>query len=112
MVFCCPPDLVSKCHGLLEDEFFNAFIDESRVNVFLLLMEFGEMSVNDVSSRMKINQSNVSRHLTFLKRADIAKSRKEGREAYYRINYENLARRLQSILSIVHVCCGPGMEKK
>ena len=111
-MLCCPPDLVNECQSLMEDGFFKAFIDESRLKIFLLLMENGELTVNDVSGRMEINQSNVSRHLAFLRRAGIAFSRKDGREIYYRLNYENLAHRLQSILSIVHWCCEPNIEEK
>ena len=112
LVLCCPPDLVNECQSLMEDGFFKAFIDESRLKIFLLLMENGELTVNDVSGRMEINQSNVSRHLAFLRRVEIALSRKDGREIYYRLNYENLAHRLQSILSIVHRCCEPKIEEK
>lgn len=108
---CCPPDLVTECRSFLEDDLFKAFIDESRLKIFLLLMEKGEMTVNDVALDMPISQSNVSRHLGFLKRAGVATSRREGRETYYRLNYENLAHRLQSILSIVRICCPPKQEK-
>jgi len=112
MALCCPPDLVNECQGFMEDEFFKAFIDESRLKVFLLLMEKGEMTVNEVSDQMEINQSNVSRHLAFLKRAGVALCRRDGRETYYRINYKNLAHRLKSILLIVNQCCEPETEEK
>lgn len=109
---CCPPDLVNGCGKLMEDNFFKAFIDESRLKIFLILMERGEMTVNEVSGQITINQSNVSRHLTFLKRVGLALTRKEGRKTYYRINYQSLAHRLQSILSIVRACCPPEEEKR
>lgn len=104
---CCPPDLVDECGRFMKDDFFRAFIDESRLKVFLTLMEHGEITVNDVAAQMEISQSNVSRHLAFLKNAGVAVSRKEGRETYYRIDYEHVAHKLQSILSIVRVCCPP-----
>ncbi len=108
---CCPPDLVDDCQRLMADDFFKAFIDESRLKAFLILMERGELTVNEVAGRMDISQSNVSRHLSFLKKAGVTLSRKNGRETYYRVNYENLAGRLRSILSIIRECCPPGKEK-
>lgn len=105
MSICCPPELVNKCRGFLEDDFFNAFTDESRLNVFLFLMEKGEMSVNQVSELMNINQSNVSRHLSMLKKSGVAESKRNGRETYYKIDYQNIAYRLQSIVNIIKQCC-------
>jgi len=105
MFICCPPELVKKCREFLEDDFFNAFTDESRLNVFLFLMEKGEMTVNQVSELMNINQSNVSRHLSMLKKSGVAESKRNGRETYYKINYQNIAYRLQSIVNIIKQCC-------
>ena len=107
MTVWCRPELVDQCRGFLEDDFFKAFVDESRLKIFLVLMEKGEMTVNDVSRDMEINQSNVSRHLAYLKRAGVAISKRNGRETSYRIDYENVAERLQSILTIVRECCSP-----
>jgi len=111
MIFCCPPDLVHDCRTFLSDDFFAAFTDESRLRVFLILMEHGEMTVNQVADRMDIAQSNVSRHLAMLKRAGVAQSRKDGRETYYQINYQNISQRLQSILNIVQQCCPVAEEE-
>ncbi|MFQ6608636.1 MAG: ArsR/SmtB family transcription factor [Fidelibacterota bacterium] len=105
MIVCCPPELVQECRSFLSDNFFRAFTDESRLGVFLVLMENGEMTVNQVAEQMDINQSNVSRHLTLLKQAGVTQARKSGREIYYQIDYQNIAQRLQSILSIVQQCC-------
>ncbi|MFQ6674416.1 MAG: ArsR/SmtB family transcription factor, partial [Fidelibacterota bacterium] len=77
---CCSPDLVDECRSVLEEDFFRAFIDESRLKIFLILMEKGELTVSGVSGEIDIDQSNVSRHLAFLKRAGVAVSNRNGRE--------------------------------
>lgn len=112
MVLCCPPEMVAQCRSFLEDEFFKAFVDESRQNILLLLLEQGEMTVNDISARIAINQSNVSRHLSLLYRTGVATRRKTGREAYYQLDYENIAKRLGALLGIVHHCCPPAPNQE
>ena len=107
----CPQELIDQCRSLLEDEFFKAFTDESRQKIILLLLEHGEMTVNQVVARMEINQSNVSRHLALLKRSGVAISERRGQAIYYKPDYENISHRLQSMASIISQC-NPEKEQK
>lgn len=105
-------ELVNKCQSLLEDDFFKAFTDQSRLQVFFILMENGELTVNQVSNLMNINQSNVSRHLTILKQVGITISRRNGRETYYTIDYQNIANRLRLMTNIIDQCCKINIQEE
>lgn len=103
---CCSTNQIKQCRKFLADDFFRSFTDESRIMVLLLLMENGEMTVNQVSEQVHINQSNVSRHLAFLHRAGVTKKRREGQKTWYRPDFSNIAQRLKGLLDIVEPCCG------
>lgn len=108
---CCSDELLDHCRTFLADDFFRAFIDESRQKILLLLLENGEMSVNAVAERMDITQPNVSRHLDMLKRAGVAVNRRQGREVYYRPHYDNIVHRLQSLGNTIKQCCPPNIKE-
>ncbi|MDP6570281.1 MAG: ArsR family transcriptional regulator, partial [Candidatus Marinimicrobia bacterium] len=58
---CCDGKMLKKCRSLLGENLFKAFNDESRQQIFLILLSSGEMTVNQVCEKIHINQSNVSR---------------------------------------------------
>ncbi len=102
---CCDGKLLKKCRSLLGENLFKAFNDESRQQIFLILLSSGEMTVNQVCEKVQINQSNVSRHLKLLKESGVAESRKEGREIYYRLKFSNLKQYLNNLMGIINKCC-------
>lgn len=78
--------------GEVNDRFikvFKALANEERVEIIKLLKDNGEMYAQDVQSNFYLEQSTTSHHLNLLKRSGIAKSRKEGRNIFYSIDYEN-----------------------
>lgn len=105
MTTCCSPELLDQCQSFMEGEFFKAFTDDSRQRILLLLLENGEMTVNGVTARMQINQSNVSRHLALLRRAGVTLSERRGKKTYYKPNYENIAYRLDALVNVINQCC-------
>jgi DNA-binding transcriptional ArsR family regulator len=45
----------------------------------------GEMSVNDLGSRLNVEQSNLSQQLAVLRNRNILASRKDGQSVYYSV---------------------------
>jgi ArsR family transcriptional regulator len=63
-------------------ELFKSLADETRLRILNLLYE-QELCVCDVMAVLDISQSKASRHLIALKRAGLAKDRREAQWMYY-----------------------------
>lgn len=61
---------------------FKAFADPSRLRILHLLTR-GERCVCDIMAVLKMGQSKVSRHLSYLRRAGLVNARKEGLWVHY-----------------------------
>lgn len=61
-----------------------ALADESRVRI-LLALEPGELCVCQIVELLQLAPSTVSKHVSILKQARLAESRKEGRWMFYRL---------------------------
>lgn len=66
-------------------DIFKALAEGNRLRILSLLME-GEMCVCEIEQCLDMNQSNVSRHLTALKRCGILEAYKKAQWVYYKID--------------------------
>ena len=66
-------------------EIFKALAEESRLRILSLLLQ-NEMCVCEIEECLNMSQSNVSRHLTALKKCQILDSYKQAQWAYYKIS--------------------------
>lgn len=66
-------------------DIFKALSEESRLRILALLLE-KELCVCEIEFYLNMTQSNVSRHLTVLKKSGILDSYKKAQWAYYRIS--------------------------
>ncbi|KLE15717.1 metalloregulator ArsR/SmtB family transcription factor [Clostridium sp. C8] len=66
-------------------EIFKALSEESRLRILSMLLE-DEMCVCEIEACLKMTQSNVSRHLTALKKSGILESYKKAQWNYYKID--------------------------
>jgi ArsR family transcriptional regulator len=67
------------------DKIFRAFADHNRLRILYLLTK-GEQCVCDLMDVLKMGQSKVSRHLSYLRKAGLVQSRKEGLWVYYALS--------------------------
>src|SRR5204862_5254720 len=65
--------------------FFSALADRTRLRL-LNLMRDGEVCVCFLADTLETNDPKISRHLAYLKRADLVTSRRDGKWMHYRIN--------------------------
>jgi ArsR family transcriptional regulator, arsenate/arsenite/antimonite-responsive transcriptional repressor len=73
--------------GTVED-YFKGLADINRLRIMNLLLT-GELCGCDIQYVMGITQSNVSRHLTYLKRSGLVADRRAGYRVYYRLMEDN-----------------------
>jgi len=69
--------------GTVED-YFKGLADINRLRIMNLLLT-GELCGCDIQYVIGVTQSNVSRHLTYLKRSGLVADRRAGYRVYYRL---------------------------
>ena len=64
---------------------FKALADRTRLQILEMLSKEGEMSVTEIYRRLGRQQNLISHHLACLKNCGLAKTRKQGKQIYYRL---------------------------
>ena len=72
-------------------ELFSALSDASRVRIISRLIE-GEMSVSALAEDLKMTESAVSHQLRGLRQMRLVRTRKEGRQVFYTLEDDHVAR--------------------
>ena len=72
-------------------ELFSALSDASRVRIISLLIE-GEMSVSALAEGLKMTESAVSHQLRGLRQMRLVRARKEGRQVFYTLDDDHVAK--------------------
>jgi len=57
-----------------------------RLQIIRLLQDKGEMTVTEIYSKLKLEQSVASQHLAIMRRAAIVNTRRDGKFIYYTLN--------------------------
>lgn len=64
------------------DQMFRAFADRNRLRILHLLLD-GELCVGDIVEILAAPQPRISRHLAYLRKAELVTVRKDGLWSYY-----------------------------
>lgn len=80
-----PTDLLSAEEAERLASRFQLLADPGRVRIVYALLEAGELCVNDLSAHLDASQSATSHQLRQLRLAGLVRSRKQGREVFYRV---------------------------
>lgn len=70
-------------------EFFKFFGDTTRIRIIQILLS-GEISVNEIAEKLKLEQSVVSHQLRILRTANLVKPRRDGRKMFYGLDDEHI----------------------
>jgi len=76
---------MSGRNGFNTELFFAALADRTRLRL-LNLMRDGEVCVCFFAETLGTNNPKISRHLSYLKRADLVTGRRDGKWMHYRLN--------------------------
>lgn len=97
------------CVAMLDEKFFKAFSEPTRVAIFREVILLGEADIAAISDKFPQDRSVISRHLQLLAEADILIATKRGRQVFYSVNGTGIGDRLEAILSSVRalqpICC-------
>lgn len=69
-------------------QIFKALSDPTRIRIISLLQSGGELCVCDLMEALGLPQSTVSRHLAYLRNADLVDDERRGVWMYYRLPEE------------------------
>jgi len=83
------------------ERFFSAFSDKTRLQIVFLLINKGELTVDEISKELRKPQSLVSHHLSYLKGCGIVKVRKNGKYSYYSVDSEDTKKLIELSVKIV-----------
>ena len=75
-------DLEKAAIYRLHAEFCKTLADANRLLIISELAK-GELTVSDLTSRLGLNQSNVSKHLAVMRQHGMVKRRRDGSNSYY-----------------------------
>lgn len=72
-------------------ELFSALSDPTRLRIISVLLE-GEMNVGDIAARLAMTESAVSHQLRGLRQIRLVRSRKDGRQVFYALDDDHVAK--------------------
>lgn len=90
----------------LSPAFFRALCDENRLRLLVQLAGCRTpCSVSRIAECCPVDLSVVSRHLAVLREAGLVEARKQGKEVYYRVRFQEVVRRLRDVADAMENCC-------
>lgn len=100
-----PPASALEAHAAAAESFLRSIANRHRLMVLCTLVE-GEVCAGELSRRLGLTQSNLSRHLGTLRDEGLVATRREATTIYYRIDSD----RVRTILQTLHgmFCAGSG----
>ena len=94
------------------EEIFKIFSNYNRLKIMNILAEHPnkEVTVNEISEKIKMTQPATSQHLKILKKSKIVKSNKKGNNVYYEINIETITHKKEYIDSLFQNLLNPNKK--
>jgi len=84
----------------LHAEFLKALSHPKRLEILHLLRN-QELSVSEIQEMLDLPQANLSQHLMVLKDAGVLKSRREGKNIYYKLAHKNFVKATDLIRKVL-----------
>jgi ArsR family transcriptional regulator len=72
-------------------DLFSALSDPTRLRIISVLLE-GEKNVGDIAAQLQMTESAVSHQLRGLRYRHLVRSRKDGRQVYYALDDDHIAK--------------------
>lgn len=69
---------------------FRAINHKTRKNILQLLDQKGELSVTDIYTWLRLEQSRASAYLGMMRQANLVQIRPQGKQHFYSVNYEQI----------------------
>jgi ArsR family transcriptional regulator len=83
--------VLQKPASTLLADLFSALSDPTRLRIISVLLE-NELNVGDIATRLTMTESAVSHQLRGLRQLRLVRSRKDGRQVYYALDDDHVAK--------------------
>lgn len=80
---------------------FRAVNHQLRQDILRLIHTKGEMTVTQIYTKLRLEQSVASQHLAILRKAAFVNTRRDGKQIIYSVNYDRLRQLHQTALSLL-----------
>ncbi len=90
-------------HLVASRELLNALADPGRQDLVQVLAR-RELNVGEIADQVTLSRPTVSHHLAILRRAGLVRTRKVGREVYYRLDKSRVTATLTSLVESLNCC--------
>ena len=80
----------------IEEEVFKVIANQKRLEIIMLLGN-RELNVGQMVAMLGLRQANLSQHLTLLRKQRLVTVRKDGRESYYKLSDDSIAKSIRII---------------
>jgi DNA-binding transcriptional ArsR family regulator/YHS domain-containing protein len=80
----------------IQSDLYNALANPKRLEIIHLLRH-KELSVTEMIEMLGLSQSNLSQHLTVLRKSNIVATRRDGKNIYYTLSHENIIKASDAI---------------
>lgn len=77
---------------------FTMLQDESRQQILMLLFDYKEMTVSEMTENLELSRPAVSHHMKLLLDAGLVSVKKNGKERIYSLNLQKTLERLKELL--------------
>lgn len=84
----------------IQEDIFRVIASQKRLELIQLLHS-RELTVSDITDMLDIRQSNVSQHLSELRKAKIVSTRKDGTSVFYRLTDSRIAQACELVKSFL-----------
>ena len=90
-------------HLVASRDLLNALGDPVRQDLVQVLAR-AELNVGQIAERVTLSRPTVSHHLGILRRAGLVRTRKLGREVFYRLDKPRITATLQGLVGSLNCC--------
>jgi DNA-binding transcriptional ArsR family regulator len=90
-------------HLVASRDLLDALADPARQDLVQVLAR-AELNVTDIAARVTLSRPTVSHHLGILKRAGLVRTRKDGREVFYRLDKPRITATLDGLVASLNCC--------
>jgi ArsR family transcriptional regulator len=73
----------------LQSDLYNALSNPKRIEIVHLLRD-KELTVNEMVEMLGLPQSNLSQHLTILRKSSVVSARRDGKNIFYKLSHKNI----------------------
>lgn len=90
---------MKKSHAM----FFKMLSSRTRIEILKILQENERLTVDELSARLHVSSTTVSRHLQLMQIQDLVTFTQEAQSRYYVVNEAEIVQRLSAFLKYLHL---------